>query len=458
MLVKKSIRAGVALFLFVFFNMPYASCNIGPSGPVVFLTLEKTIAIAFLNNKNIQIQQREINVARANILEGWSRFFPKVSADTAYTYNDGSLNQDLIQPKYAKKDIGVFTGYRNDNKLVGIIKETLYDGGANVANLKQSELDLRVQDETLRAKKLDVEFEAKRLYYGLLLAHETEHVVRNFLRQAEAHYENVKNKHEQGTVSRFQLLQAKVRVSNVIPSLVEAVNAVELIKDDIKKLLSLGIWEQIEAEGRLAYSPIEVNELLFLEEANRNRPEIILSELGVNISKWSIELARSGYLPTITGDATYLFRSDYLNNIFTPKHSNWTVGGQVSFPVFDSMETKAKIDAARSRYDEAGLEEENVREWTAVNIRRACLDLIQTAALISSQEDNIVEAKEALRLSEIGYDNGVATNLEVLDAQVALSRAERNLFEGVYDYLMAEAFLARTIGRGYLVEETYSGQ
>ncbi|MFH1305092.1 MAG: TolC family protein, partial [Candidatus Omnitrophota bacterium] len=130
----------------------------------------------------------------------------------------------------------------------------------------------------------------------------------------------------------------------------------------------------------------------------------------------------------------------------------------VSFPVFDSMETKAKIDAARSRYDEAGLEEENVREWTAVNIRRACLDLIQTAALISSQEDNIAEAKEALRLSEIGYDNGVATNLEVLDAQVALSRAERNLFEGVYDYLMAEAFLARTMGRAYLVEEIYSGQ
>ncbi|MFH1305714.1 MAG: TolC family protein, partial [Candidatus Omnitrophota bacterium] len=334
MLVKKSIRAGVALFLFVFFNMPYASCSIGSTGPVVFLTLEKTIAIAFLNNKNIQIQQREINVARANILEGWSRFFPKVSADTAYTYNNGSLNQDLVQPKYAKKDIGVFTGYKNDNKLVGIIKETLYDGGANVANLKQSELDLKVQDETLRAKKLDVEFEAKRLYYGLLLAYETEHVVRNFLRQAEEHYENVKNKHEQGTVSRFQLLQAKVRVSNVIPSLVEAVNAVELIKDDLKKLLSLGIWDQIEAEGRLAYSPIEVNELLFLEEANRNRPEIILSELGVNISKWSIELARSGYLPTITGDATYLFRSDYLNNIFTPKHNNWTVGGQVSFPVF----------------------------------------------------------------------------------------------------------------------------
>ena len=57
------------------------------------------------------------------------------------------------------------------------------------------------------------------------------------------------------------------------------------------------------------------------------------------------------------------------------------------------------------------------------------------------------EAKDALRIAEIGYDNGVTTNLDVLDTQVSLSQVEKNLAEGIYDYLIARAQLDRVMGR-----------
>jgi outer membrane protein TolC len=81
-----------------------------------------------------------------------------------------------------------------------------------------------------------------------------------------------------------------------------------------------------------------------------------------------------------------------------------------------------------------------------VDIRQGCLDLKEAQAIIDSQRDNIGEAREALKIANVSYDNGEGTNLDVLDAQLALSQAEENYVQGIYDYLMAQAYLDRTMG------------
>jgi outer membrane protein TolC len=134
------------------------------------------------------------------------------------------------------------------------------------------------------------------------------------------------------------------------------------------------------------------------------------------------------------------------------RHSNWDVGVAVTMPIFDGFSTKAKVDQARAKYAQSKLEKADVADQIAVDVRQACLDLVESEAIIKSQKDSIVEAKEAMRIAVIGYDNGVTTNLDVLDTQVSLSQVEKNLAEGTYDYLMAQASLDRNLGREYLRE------
>ena len=83
-------------------------------------------------------------------------------------------------------------------------------------------------------------------------------------------------------------------------------------------------------------------------------------------------------------------------------------------------------------------------------MRKACLNLKEAAAIIQSQRDNVGEAKEALRIAEVSYQNGVAINLDVLDSQVSLAQIQTNLASGVYDYLMALAYLDRSIGKSLI--------
>ncbi|MDD5556595.1 MAG: TolC family protein [bacterium] len=426
----------------------------GAAAPApVPMSIEDAIRTAFANNKRIQIQEKEIRAAKAARLGAVSAFLPKVNVDGGYTRNDAVLGEAVPLAGETEKDIGLFTGYENDIRAGASVDQPIYTGGANLAALRKAQIGIRVQEETLRATRLDVELDAKRLYYGLLLAAENERIARNLVAQARSHYENVRDKYAHGTASRFDLLQSKIHVSLLVPQLVQARNAIDLTEADLKKLLSLPMRAAILPRDALLHVPVRIDEESFLRTALERQPEVILRTLGVDMGEWSVRQARAGRLPQVAANLRYETAADSAGDLLASRHSLWRAGVSVTVPIFDGFYTKSKVDEAWARYAQAGLEREDVLERVAVEVRRACLDLRQAQAIVDSQRDNIVEATEALRLSEVRFDNGVGTNLDVIDAFVSLSQAEQYLAGGIYDYIMAKSYLHRTMGESVLTEE-----
>lgn len=433
----------VAVFL-PFFIICQNSFSQNPP-PEADLTLPDAILIAFQNNKDIQMQEAEITVAGANIEGAISPFLPQINLQAAYTHNDKVLAENI------------FSGYNNDNLAKIAFSESIYSGGANMANLKQAKLSLDVQKETLRAKKMDVEFEAKRLYYGLLLAYETQRIARDALNQAIAHYDNVKRMYKHGTASRFDLLQSGVQVSLLEPNVVRAGNEIESLKADLNKLLARKLDFPVAIKEKLSYAFIGINENEFLRTAYLMRPEIKLKSLGIDIDRWAIQMAKSGYRPTVDFIGSVSYRSNNPGNMFGRKQRNWNAGISVNIPIFEGFSTKAKVEAARARYAQAKIDKDNLVDAIAVEVRKACLSLKEAASIIQSQKSNVQEAKEALRIAEVSYQNGVAINLDVLDSQVSLAEIQMNLASGIYDYLMARAYLDRSIGKTVLPASSLGG-
>lgn len=439
----------IAVILMITFMAQRAFCEEAVAGSDKILTLKDAIAIAIINNKPIQIQEEEVQFARANVLGAQSIFYPQVTTGAGYTYTDAvAYTQDRTPPD--RKDARIFFGYKNDNTFNISIGQTVYNGGANSASLAQARIGLKVQQETLRARKLDVEFEARRLFYGLLLAYEVERITRDLYENTKAHYDDVKKKYGQGTVSKFDVLQSSVQVSKVMPELIKAENASELIMAELKKLLSVDQRERVRVDGHLTYSLVEIQEEKFLQEAYQYRPEVILKTLGIDVQKWAIEYAKAGYYPQVTASTAYNTRSNDIGKMLDSRHDNWTIGVKATLSVFDGFSTKAKVDEAKAKYSEANLDKADVIDQTAVDVKSACLDLREAKSIIDAEKDSIVEAKDAVRIAEIGYDNGVTTNLDVLDTLISLSQVQKNLSEGIYDYLVAQAQLDRLMGREFL--------
>lgn len=449
----KRILPVTILLLSVVSSRPYCE-EVSKTVDIRTFTLKDSIHTAIMNNRSIQIQEEQVDYARAGIMYARSAFLPRVGLSYGYTLNESVPN--IIQTAAnSRKDPGVYLGYENNNLVTLSAQESIYNGGADIAGLKQSKLTLKVQEETLRAGKLDVEFETKRLFYGLLLGYETLRIAQELVDLARAHYEHTEAMFEQGTASKFDVLQSKVQVSKLMPQLINAQNAIDLIMADFKKLLVIRMSETVAVDGKLDYRLIAIEEDAFLREAYSRNPQIILKLLGIDVNRWGIEYAKAGWLPQISASANYTFQSDNASNMINSRHSLWNVGVQASIALFDGFSTKAKVDQARTQYNQARLAKDDVSDQVAVDIKQACLNLKESKTVIDSQRDSVIEAAEALRLANVRFDNGVGINLDVLDAQTSLAQVEQNLAQGIYDYLMAEAQLDRVMGRQYSGEENY---
>ncbi len=456
---SRKIIAVAALMLFTFLQFTYSadmpkSTDVIKPTEIKTLTLKESVRTAIMNNRPIQMQEQQVDYARSGIMYATSAFLPQVDFGYNYTLNDAVPSVGQGSPG-ARKDPGVYFGFKNNNNLALSATESVYNGGANIATLKQAKLTLKVQDETLRQAKLDVEFEAKRLFFGLLLAYETLRIAQDLVDTAQAHYEQTKKMFDQGTASKFDVLQSKVQVSKLMPQLISAQNAIDLIMADFKKLLVIKLTDPIAVDGKLDYKLIDIMEKEFLKEAFSRNPQIILKLLGIDINKWAIEYAKAGWLPQISAMANYTFQSDSLKVLVLPRQSLWSVGAQASIALFDGFATKAKVDQAQAQYNQARLAKDDIVDQVALDIKQACLNLRESKQIIDTQKDSIGEATEALRLANVRFDNGVGINLDVLDAQTSLAQVEQNLAQGIYDYLMAKSQLNRIMGRLYSGEENY---
>lgn len=412
------------------------------------MTLEDAINIAFKNNNDILIQESEIKVAKAHILGAQSEFLPKANIIAGYTYRDAVMSLPPTIAGSQPKDIGVFVGYNDENKVGVSVEQSIFDGGRNIANLKQARLKLKVQEESLRATKLAVRFEVKRLYYGLLLAYESEKITKELVNQAERHYGEVEKRYKENSSSKFDLLQSETQVLKVMPQLIRAKKARKLIEAELKKIIGMKAKDNIEPHDNLEYIAVEIIEDESLKQAYLKRPELLVKSLGIDITKQGIEAARAGWRPQVGAKFNYEGKSNEIGDLFDSRHDNWNVGIQVIIPIFDGFAAKAKVDEAKARYAQATFEKEDITEQIALEIRRSILDLAEAESIITSHIKRIDNVKEALKIAELRYVNRVGTNLDVLDAQVSLSQVEKDLSEAIYDYNVAKAYLEKSIGEG----------
>jgi len=408
------------------------------------LSLGDAIAVAYVNNSDIKIQQEKIKAADAGELAAKGNFLPRVNAAATYARNQSVLSVPAVPP--AKKDPGIFSGYREDNRLGISLSAPVYSGGANTAGLRQAQTQTAIQRQNLRARKSAVALETKRLYYGLLLAGQTRRIAAKLVGLAKAHYSQARKKYRQGTVSRFDVLQAGVQVAKLIPEMVRADNALELTSAELKKLLGLDLDEDIVLTDKLEVFPIKIDEKAFLKRAYLNNPRMSLRSLGVDLGQWSIALAGSLDKPRLDLGADYSARSNNTGNIFDQRHNNWSAGVTISVPIFDAFSSRSRVQEAKSRYRQALIEKDDLGRQIAFQVKGACLDLKRAEVVMESQKSSLQLARQAMRIADIGYAGGVNTNLDVLDSQVSLSQIEKNMYESMYDYLMAQAFLDDVMG------------
>ena len=415
------------------------------------LTLEKAIVLALEQNRDVLIADQDRYKADAQVSEARSGAFPQIGISGQYTRN---VQKPVLfippnNPFNPTSSTMVFElGSDNGYSLGAQFAQVLFNRKVGVA------LDIagtfeEYSEKAYSATTQDVTFSVKKAFYGILLAQKLVEANRQGLDVVRANLENVQALYRHGNAAEFDLLRAEVQLANTEPLATSAENALLLATNAMKNLLAIPMEREIQVQGEFVFEEIPAAARAQAEsEAVTRNPSMVGLALQESILEKNISIEQSNYFPTLTLVGSYQWQSQ--DNTFQFSNYLWAktffLGLQISYPLFDGFRTGSRVEQAsvdRMRVHYLRLKAE---EGLRIAVQSAELKMEEAQKRITGQEKSIDQARKAVRIAQTRFKSGVGTQLELLDTQVAMTRAETNYAQAMYDYLLAKAEWERAVG------------
>lgn len=420
---------------------PEPAAPVDPAAPAVpeRLSLDQALRYALENNFAIR-QARELLLEQEGlIVEVRAAVLPGVTASANYGVED----KDFTRPANNAQSWGA-----------GIhVRQLLYQGGGVTAALDAARTTREAAALRIRAVVEDVLLEVRTRFADVLLARERIEVQEQGVALLREQLQNVKNRYDAGSVSQFEVLTAEVALANAQPGLISARNAFRIAIDELRRVIGYrgeageNLQKIPEFEGELQREAASYDLESALAAAKARRPELLRLEQLRRANESGVKAARAGYLPEVALTAGYEGRRLSGSNRFSDTIDGWTAGVSADWAIFDGARTRGQVAQARARLNQARLALSEQTLSIEVEVRRALSALQEADELAEAAAKVVEQASEALRLADVRYKNGAATQLDVLQARVALTEASLNRLSAYYSHTVALATARRAIGQ-----------
>jgi outer membrane protein len=430
------------------------------------LTLEECVHIALENNPDYLTAQKEVAKAKASVWEAYSTILPQINAHAnlqrAWVIQENTI-PNFLKPMLAPlapiiPEIGQMPDYvqlsfgLEYTFLYGAtLTQPLYLGGAGVAGIKMASAAARAAEHNLQFTEQNLYLNVADAFYKCILAREFIAVQEEALKQAEENLNMVSKKYQVGMASRFDKMRAEVEVTNIRPQLVSAKNAYRMALTSLK--MGIGIDENtpLEIEGELAFQPDDFGDLSLqdiIKMAHEKRPEMKTLEEQKYISHKGITLAQSYFLPKLFFQTDYSFLAMQNDFKFNQKDfsKGFTSAISLQIPLFSGFKNAKNYQKAKIDYKIMLDTEKKLVDGIEAEVEVSFNKFQEAKETYISAKQSVDLAKEALRLARVMYDEGASTQLDVLNSQLALTRAQLNYISLLYEYQIARYKLRKATG------------
>lgn len=401
-------------------------------------TLEQFIQLVEKNSKDLQMAQKELEMADAQYREALSTALPKIFAEGTYNRN---LAKMFLFVDFPDVDTGEMTSqkfqlsFNNDFNAMAMIQQTLFSlqiGDALRAASQYEKLTNYVYDYSHQT----IITIAKKGYYRALLLKKVWEVKEAAEKNARENFENVEKKFENGLVSEFEMLQAEVNWKNKIPETSQAKRNYEMGMVMLKTFAGIELETPLVLEGNLDSYPV-LPDSLGLETVLKQRADYNALLWERNLRKTNVSAQKSEFFPYLTGHFVYNFTSSSDKFDFDRRNSAYFVGVKLNIPIYTGGYTGAQVQKARIDLDRTDIKVLQSQDEVFRSIKNIRLRLREAYSRILSADKTRESAFRAFEIAETSADNGMATQLELADSRVQLELAVLNFYVATYDYLDA---------------------
>ncbi|MFN3967088.1 MAG: TolC family protein, partial [Endomicrobiia bacterium] len=325
------------------------------------LTLEECIQLALKNNQELKIAQQKLNATKYTKIQSFGRFLPSVSLTGTYTKLSEVPVIEMATPElsyYPPAGGFVITGYRSLPIEFGgketitsrvSLTQPIFTGGKLLNSFRQASYNYEITKEEYRKIKDNLIFNVKKAFYSVLLAEKFVEISKEAKDVMQKHFDITQALYKEGRVSGYDVSKVKVQLVNTETNLIKAQNSLELAKKFLFKLLNQEGIENKTIRGELEIETVKLKDLNFyIQQALKNRPEIVQLEYQQKISKSLVKLAIGENLPNISLVGNYDYQKPYY---FTDEWTGvWSGMAVLNFPILDGLGVSnyGKIKSAKA--------------------------------------------------------------------------------------------------------------
>ena len=408
----------------------------------VRLSLRKCVALALEKSPSVRAALAAKERARGQYIEARGLALPQFSAEVSAAALSGATGflEEFVDtlPPGSVPDKEMYVGWLS-------LTQVIYQGGLVRAGIAAARINRRMAGEGVKGRRKEVAFGVKLAYYDVKLAGALLRVAEQSLELARSHRKDVELKLEKGAASEFELLRATVQVQNLLSSRLRAKKGLELAREKLLSELDLPRGTRVVLTDALPEVVKAADFETELGRARASRTELRLADLEIQLYELNVVRARAGQRPHVN----FIFRwgdEMYKGPFWEEWDPTWSATLALRVPIFDGLQTRGRIIQAEATVKALHEKRRGLKRMVELELRAALSSLEMGRQFLEAQSHNVEQAGEALRLAQARFREGMATQLEVQDARLALSQAETNLARARYDLAKAGLEIERATG------------
>jgi outer membrane protein len=307
----------------------------------------------------------------------------------------------------------------------------------NLVQMDQAKTQVSQADKQLALSQQQLIVRTTQTYFDVLIAQDKIDLINAQKTAILTQLDQAKANFDVGNSTITDVNEAQARYDLIVAQEIAAINEYQVAQYSIQAITGEAPNSLSTVKADIKTHNLEQNMGKWLEVAAQNNLNIQIQQDAAKFSEQEIDRAKAGHLPTL--DAVASYNDTYSNGSsygFGSDLKNGTIGLQLQIPLYQGGATSSRVRQAVLNKQKAQDDIDIARRQTALETQRAYLNLTTSIAQVKAYEQALISSQSQLDSTKLGYEVGVRTSVDVLNAQQQFFSAKRDLLQSRYNYLV----------------------
>ncbi len=451
--------------------------NAQQSAPAAF-TLDQCIEYALQNSIDAQNANLDQRIAAAKVKETIGLGLPQISANasvahnpklqrffTTYNPDGGFIDLSGVPGIQAGDVVGAknFFQLQSNGTASATVNQLIFNG-SYIVGLQASSTYKELAIKTANQTKEQIVQQVTKSYYGVLINKERTELFTNNISRVDSLLKNTKALNQNGFAEGIDVDRIQVTLNNLKTERDKFLKLNDLGLELLKFQMNYPMDQPITVLGNIQDVQVDTNlENYKLGWDYKLRPDYQVLETNKRLQELNVKNQYAGALPSINAFATlgYSTQSPNVNGLFKTnsdindeggvgpdKWYNFSqLGVSLNVPLFTGLQRNFKIQQEKLTLIKVENGFRSLKNGIDLDIKKSSIQFENALNTLTSQKENMELAAKVARVTRIKYEQGVGSNIEVVDAENSLRQAQTNYYSALFDAMIAKVDLDKAYGK-----------